>query len=362
MLNIQKTLLPPADRKTPPPSDKLGFGEVFTDHCLVMRHTPDKGWHDAKIHPYADFNLHPAAKILHYGQGIFEGMKAYCDANKDITLFRPDKNMERLNISARRLCLPEIAPALAMDAITQLVLQDRAWIPEATGTSLYIRPYMMGIQATLGVKASKECLFCVILSPVGAYYAEGFGPTKILVTEDYARAAAGGTGNCKVIGNYAASLIAGEMAQKAGYAQVLWLDSSTRKYVEEVGAMNIFFVREGKLVTPRLNGSILPGITRDSILTLAREKGMETEERDVEIAEVIAGIESGTISECFGSGTAAVISPVSTIGFRGRDYLIGKGQNFPTSNLFFDAITSLQYGRTPDTHNWVQKIGSKRTA
>ena len=362
MLDIQTTLLDPRDRGAPPASGKLGFGEVFTDHYLSLRYTPEKGWNDACIQPYAAFNLHPAAKILHYGQGLFEGLKAYCGANKDVTLFRPDKNLERLNISAERLCLPTIDPQMALAAIERLVMLEKEWIPEAPGTSLYIRPYMMGIQPTLGVKASKECLFCVILSPVGAYYAEGFGPTKIMVTEEFARAALGGTGNCKVIGNYAASLIAGEKAQSQGYAQVLWLDSATRKYVEEVGAMNIFFVQEGKLVTPRLNGSILPGVTRDSLLVLAREKGLAVEERDIEIAEVISGIESGALSECFGSGTAAVISPVSTIGWRGRDYVIGKSQNFPMSNLFFEALTGIQYGNAPDTHGWVRKIGSKRDA
>ncbi len=353
MPDIAVTLAQPGERRARPASDSdLPFGKIFTDHVFSMKYAAGKGWHDAAIRPYAALALDPASTILHYGQGVFEGMKAFCGADKDLYLYRPESHIRRLNVSAQRLCIPPLDPDFVLKAIQTLVMLDKDWMPETVGTALYIRPFIMGVDNYIGVKAASEYLFNVLLCPVGAYYREGFGPTKILVTEDYARAALGGTGACKVIGNYAASLLAAEMAHSKGYSQVLWLDSATKKMVEEVGMMNVFFHINDRLVTPRLNGSILPGITRDSILTLAREKGLAVDERDLSIEEVIRSIENGSLKECFGSGTAAVVSPVSTLGWRDRDYTIGSGRAFPLAEQFFKDITDLQYGRTTDTHGW----------
>ena len=293
--------------------NKLGFGIHFTDHMFNMDYNREEGWHRPRIEPYAAFSMDPATMVLHYGQGIFEGLKAYRTPTDKIQLFRPRNNIRRLNYSARKLCIPEFDEDRVLDGLKQLVTLEKDWVPRAAGTSLYIRPTIIATDPFLGVRASYTYRFFIIMSPVGAYYPEGFNPVKIMVTRDHVRAVRGGVGDTKTMGNYAASLLAGEMAHQAGYTQVLWLDGVEQKYVEEVGSMNIFFVIDNELITPMLNGSILPGITRDSVLLLARQWGLKVSERKISIDEVMSAHDSGTLTEIFGSGTAAVISPVGEL-------------------------------------------------
>ncbi|MBX6422805.1 branched-chain amino acid aminotransferase [Thermosulfurimonas sp. F29] len=343
----------PEDRRRPVPELKnLVFGRLFTEHMFVMEYDCEKGWHSARIEPYHSIELDPAAIVLHYAQTIFEGLKAYYGVDGRIRLFRPRENMRRLNRGAERLCMPRVDEEFVLSAIKRLVLIDRAWIPREKGAALYIRPFMFGTEPSLGVKPSHSYLFLVILSPVSAYYQEGFNPVKIYVTDEFVRAAPGGTGEVKAGGNYAASLKAAELARKKGYTQVLWLDAVERRYVEEVGTMNIFFYFKDELVTPALSGSILPGITRDSVLRLARHWGLPVSERRVSIEEVIEGIESGRLRECFGTGTAAVISPVGALSYRGREYLINNGETGPLARRLFDELTAIQYGEKEDPFDW----------
>ena len=342
--------------KPKPEQNALGFGKYFTDHMLVIRYTEGRGWHDGVIQPYQDFSLDPAAMVLHYGQAIFEGMKAYRGENGAIHLFRPTANLERMNRSAERMCMPQLPVAEVFEALKQLLRLDQEWIPSTRGATLYIRPTMIATEAALGVRPAKEYIFFVILSPVGAYYPEGFNPVKIFVTDTYVRAVPGGVGHVKTAGNYAASIMAAVEAQRQGFTQVLWLDAVERRYIEEVGTMNIFFVINDEIITPPLGGSILPGVTRDSVLQVLRDWGHSVSERRISIDEVMAAQEQGTLQEIFGTGTAAVISPVGSLHYKDKDCLVNGGKTGVLSQRLFDEIQDIQYGRKPDQHGWVVRL------
>lgn len=351
-LSISKTSKP----KNRPDENKLGFGTYFTDHMFLMDYSKEKGWHNARITPYGSLSMDPSTMVFHYGQAIFEGLKAYRTAENKIQLFRPEANLERLNSSARRLCIPPIDEAFGLECLKKLVELESEWVPRPEGTSLYIRPTVIATDPFLGVRASFTYTYFIILSPVGAYYPEGFAPVKIWVTTSYVRAVPGGVGETKTAGNYAASLYAGEKAHENGYTQVLWLDGVERRYVEEVGAMNIFFVIDGELITPSLSGSILPGVTRDSVLKLARHWNMKVSERRISIDEVMEAHEKGKLDECFGTGTAAVISPVGELRYKDKVIKIGDGSVGPVANKFYKAITDIQYGRSSDPFNWIVPV------
>ncbi len=342
--------------KPKPDETNLGFGTIFTDHMFNMDYGVEKGWHNPRIEPYAPFSMEPSTMVLHYGQGVFEGLKAYRTEKGDIRLFRPQANFSRLNSSNRKLCIPEIDEAFALEALKQLLEVEKDWVPKAPGTSLYIRPTIIAMDPFLGVRASHTYRFYIILCPVGAYYAEGFNPVKIMVTKDHVRAVRGGVGDTKTMGNYAASLLAGDKAHQAGYTQVLWLDGVEQKYIEEVGAMNIFFVMGDELVTPALSGSILPGITRDSVIQLAKMWGMKVSERKISIDEVMDAADSGELKEIFGSGTAAVISPVGELKYEDREIIVGDGTVGPVARKFFDSIQNIQYGQDEDPANWIERV------
>ncbi len=355
-MSMQLTVTRRDQLKSKPDENKLGFGTLFTDHMFNMDYAPDKGWHNARIEPYAPFVLDPATMIFHYGQGIFEGLKAYRTADGHIQMFRPQANLKRMNYSAGKLCIPKIDEAFALEALKELLRVEQAWVPSAPGTSLYIRPTVIATDPYLGVRASHTYRFYIILSPVGAYYPEGFNPVKIMVTREHVRAVRGGIGDTKTMANYAASLLAGEKAHEAGYTQVLWLDGVEQKYVEEVGSMNILFVIDGELVTPMLNGSILPGVTRDSVLALAKSWGMPVSERRISIDEVFEAHTAGRLSEIFGSGTAAVVSPVGELKYEDRVITIGGGKVGPVAQRLFDIISDIQYGRAKDTLGWIEPV------
>jgi branched-chain amino acid aminotransferase len=346
----------PAERKQKPADESaLGFGRIFTDHFFTLQYHDDRGWHDAKVEPYRLLQLDPTAMCLHYGQEIFEGMKAYRGAD-GIYLFRPKDNINRMNVSAERLCMPVVDPEVFMAGLLELLEVDRDWIPHGEGTSMYIRPTMIATEAALGVHPADSYLFFIVLCPVGAYYPEGFGPTKIYVTEEYCRSVRGGVGYCKAAGNYAASLYASKVAKEMGYTQVLWLDAVERKYVEEVGTSNIFFVIDGELVTPPLTGALLGGITRDSVIKMARHWNVTVSERLITIDEIIAAQADGRLQEVFASGTAAVVSPVGQIYYRGHEYVInGGGIGQLTEKLYYE-IQDIQYGRKDDPFGWRIKI------
>lgn len=334
----------------------LGFGKYTTDHMFLTDYTHGKGWHDARIEPYGDLRLDPTAMVLHYNQEVFEGLKAYHLPDGGIGLFRPEKNIERMNASARRMVMPELDPDLFLRAMKKLILLDRAWIPKSEGTSLYIRPTMIATERALGVRPSKEYLFFIILGPVGAYYPEGFNPTRIYVSDKYVRAARGGVGEAKTSGNYGATLYVSQQATRKGYTQVLWLDAIERKYVEEVGTSNIFFFINDKLVTPPLGGTILPGVTRDSVLQLAKHWGLNVSECPISIDEVVDGCQSGSLKEMFATGTAAVISPVGVICYKGEDFQVGDGDTGELSKRLYDELTGIQYGRKEDPFGWRVRI------
>lgn len=342
-------------RKAKPDFTKLGFGRYFTDHMLVMDYADGK-WSDPEIVPFENLSMSPATNILHYAQGIFEGVKAYKDAEGKITSFRLEENFARMNRSAQRLCMPTIDAKVVMDALKELLILEQDWIPTAPGTALYIRPTMIATDPMLGVHAAHTYKFFIILSPVGAYYANGLQPTKILVEDEYVRVAVGGTGEAKCMGNYAASLLASEMAIKKGYDQVLWLDAKEHKYAEEVGAMNMFFVIDGEIITPALVGSILPGITRKSAIELLRSEGYKVTERRISIDEIVKAYEEGKLDEAFGTGTAAVISPVGIIGYKGRDMVINNQEMGKITAELYDKLTGIQYGRLEDKFGWVNHI------
>jgi branched-chain amino acid aminotransferase len=342
--------------KTKPDDASLGFGTLFTDHMLNMDHSLDDGWHAARIEPYGSIEMDPATMFLHYGQGVFEGLKAYRTESGQIQLFRPQENVKRLNRSCRRLCIPEIDEDFALESLKQLIALEKDWVPGAPETSLYIRPTIIAMDPFLGVRASHTYRYFIILSPVGAYYPEGFNPVKILVTSEYVRAVRGGVGEAKTPGNYASSLLAGDMAHEAGYTQVLWLDGVEQKYLEEVGSMNIFFVIDDEIITPELNGSILPGVTRKSVIELARHWNEKVSERKVSIDELFEAHAAGRLKEVFGSGTAAVISPVGQIKYGDQVITINDNQTGPVAQKFYNAITDIQYGKAEDPLGWVVPV------
>jgi branched-chain amino acid aminotransferase len=343
--------------KEKPSPDNLGFGVHFTDHMFFMKWTREDGWSDAKICPYQEFSLDPACMVFHYGQAIFEGLKAYKGKDGQLFLFRPNDNFERMNNSALRMCMPRLPIDKVVKALKALVYLEKDWIPDVEGASLYIRPTMMGVQPVLGVSPSNEYYFFIILSPVGAYYAEGCNPTKIFVTDTYSRAVKGGVGSVKTCGNYAASLYASELAKKEGFTQVLWLDACEHKYVEEVGTSNIFFRIGDQLVTPPLEGSILGGLTRNSVITLAGSWGVDVVERRISIDEVIDANKSGDLKEVFGSGTAAVISPVGELYYKGESVIINNGETGELSKRLFDELQAIQHGYQDDPFKWVVRVG-----
>jgi branched-chain amino acid aminotransferase len=323
---------------------------------FLMDYQEGEGWRDPRIEPYGPFMLDPAALILHYGQEVFEGLKAYRRKDGGIQLFRPADNFSRMNRSAARLCMPPVEVEFMIQALRELVALDQDWVPRTRGTSLYIRPTMIATNAALGVKVSPEYLFYIITGPVGAYYSGGFKPTRIMVTEDYVRAVPGGMGEAKTSGNYAASLMASEAAARKGYSQVLWLDGVHRRYVEEVGTSNIFFLLEDGLVTPPLKGTILPGITRDSVITLARDWGIPVHERLITIDEVMEAAASGALRESFATGTAAVVSPVGELAYKEQTVSINGGKPGELAVRLYDELTGIQYGERPDRHGWVVTI------
>ncbi|BAU28330.1 branched chain amino acid aminotransferase [Aneurinibacillus soli] len=349
---VEKTQHP----KTKPDQQNLGFGKHFTDHMFLMNYTAGEGWHDARIVPYAPLSLDPAAMVFHYGQAVFEGLKAYKTEGGRVLLFRPDQNLERLNISNERLSIPQIDEALVLEGIKELVRTDADWIPTAEGTSLYIRPFIIATDAALGVHPSPQYLLIVILSPVGAYYPEGLKPVKINVESEYVRAVRGGTGVAKTAGNYAASLRAQEEAEKQGYAQVLWLDGVEKKYIEEVGSMNVFFKINGEVVTPALNGSILSGVTRRSIIQILQDKEIPVVERRISIEELYEASVNGTLEEAFGTGTAAVISPIGELNWEDKQITINKGEIGQVSQELYDTLTGIQNGKVKDTFGWTFEV------
>lgn len=347
-----------SDQLKPKPNDesKLGFGNIVTDHMFLMDYEAGKGWFNPRIVPYGTFEIDPAAMAIHYGQEIFEGLKAYRGKDSGIYLFRSKENFKRFNRSAARVCMPEVDIDFAMKAMKQLILLDKEWVPRNEGTSLYIRPAMLATEPHLGVRPSKEYLFFIIIGPVGAYYKEGLNPIKIFVEDKYIRAAVGGTGEAKTAGNYAASLLAAEKAKEKGFTQVLWLDAAERKYVEEVGTMNMVFVIEDEVITAPLTGSILPGITRDSALHLVKEWGLKVSERSLAIDDVIKAAKEGRLKEAFGTGTAAVISPVGQITYKGEDHIVGNGKMGELSQRLYNEIVGIQYGEKEDPYGWREKI------
>ncbi|MGM0426896.1 MAG: branched-chain amino acid aminotransferase [Thermodesulfobacteriota bacterium] len=347
-----------SDQLKPKPADesKLGFGDLLTDHMFLMNHETRKGWFDPRIEPFHDLEINPAAMVFHYGQEVFEGLKAYRGQDGKINLFRPRKNFERMNRSARRLCMPEVDTDLVMEGMKQLILLDREWVPKSPGTSLYIRPTMLATEPHLGVRPAQTYLFYIIIGPVGAYYKEGLNPVRIYVEDFFVRAAVGGTGEAKTSGNYAASLLAAEEAKEKGFTQVLWLDAKERKYVEEVGTMNMFFLIDDEVITAPLTGTILPGVTRQSVIRLVTDWGFKVSERSLSIDEVVQAATEGRLKEAFGTGTAAVISPVGQITYMGQNYVVAGGKMGEVSQRLYDEIVAIQYRQKPDPYGWVEMI------
>lgn len=351
-ITIERTTAP----KVKPPQDKLGFGVHFTDHMFIMNYSAGQGWHQARIIPYQPITLDPAAKVFHYGQTVFEGLKAYRTEEGKVQLFRPDANMNRLNRSNDRMSIPAIPVDLALEAVKELTNIDQEWIPNGEGNSLYIRPFVIATEALLGVHPSHEYQFIIIMSPVGAYYPEGINPVKIFVESRYVRAMIGGVGEAKTAGNYAAGLKAQEGANELGYSQVLWLDGAEHKYVEEVGSMNVFFKIDGTVYTPSLNGSILDGITRNSTIQLLKHWNIPVEERVLSIEEIYEAGRNGKLEEAFGSGTAAVISPVGELNWLGEKLVINEGKTGAISQKLYNNLTGIQYGKQEDPFNWMVEV------
>jgi branched-chain amino acid aminotransferase, group II len=339
-------------KEIPGEENPLVFGTIFTDHMFIMDYSVEKGWYDSRIVPYQPISLEPSAMVFHYGQEMFEGLKAYKSPTGNTLLFRPEKNIQRANSTNERICIPTIPEEDFLQAIKAVVKMDEAWIPTKEGTSLYIRPFIIATDPFLGVRASSTYKFMIILSPVGAYYPEGLNPVKIWIEKDYVRAVVGGIGEAKAGANYVASLKAQEKAHAAGYSQVLWLDGVHRKYIEEVGAMNIFFKINGIVVTPELTGSILPGVTRDSVLRLCEKWGYKVEERKISVEDLEEAIETGTLEEIWGTGTAAVISPVGELRIQDRTVKVADGNIGELSKKLYDTVTGIQLGRLEDELDW----------
>ena len=353
-MEIKKILT--ATPKEKPAADTLGFGKYFTDHMFMMDYTEGQGWHDARIIPFAPIAIHPASTVLHYGSEIFEGLKAYRRADGAVQLFRPIENIRRMNNSAERMCLPQIPEDMALEALTEFVKTEQEWTPSAPGTSLYLRPFMFGNDESLGVHAVHNATYVIIASPVGSYYKEGINPVKIMIETEDVRAVRGGTGEAKCGGNYAASNRAGKRAEEKGYSQVLWLDGVHRKYIEEVGAMNVMFKINGEIVTPALSGSILPGITRKSIIEVLKDKGYTVSERLLSIDELTAAMADGTLEEAWGCGTAAVVSPIGELAYDGEKYPVNGGEIGPVTQMLYDTLTGIQWGKIDDPYGWTVQL------
>lgn len=349
---VTKTTAP----KEKPDPNKLGFGQIFTDHMFLMNYTEGVGWHDGRIVPYGPLPIEPACMVLHYAQEVFEGMKAYRWADGSVHLFRPEENARRMQASNERLCIPPVDVDTFVQAVKETVAMDSDWVPSGGGRSLYIRPFVFGTDNKLGVHASHTYLFSVICSPSGSYYANGMNPVDIYVESRDVRAVRGGTGYTKCGGNYAASIRAGEVAEKAGYAQVLWLDGVEQKYVEEVGSMNVMFKIAGKVITPALNGSILPGITRKSCLELIRYWNIPVEERAISAEELFEAAENGTLEEAWGTGTAAVISPIGKMGWKDKTVTINGGKIGELSQKLYDTLYGIQTGEVEDFMGWTVPV------
>lgn len=352
-IRIEKTTCP---KEKPGQDNPLVFGTIFTDHMFEMDYEEGKGWHDPRVVPYHKLELEPSSMVFHYGQEMFEGLKAYKAEDGRILLFRPDKNIERANRSNRRLCIPELPEDVFMEGLERVVSVDRDWIPTKPGTSLYIRPFVIATDPFLGVRPSHTYKFMIILSPVGAYYESGLDPVKIWIEDEYVRAVKGGIGEAKTGGNYVASLASQVKAHDEGYSQVLWLDGVHRKYIEEVGAMNIFFKINGTVITPELNGSILPGVTRDSVIALCKEWKIPVEERRISVDEVVEAAKSGEMEECFGTGTAAVVSPVGELRYEEERMAIGGGKVGELTQKFYDTITGIQLGKIIGPDGWSVEV------
>lgn len=352
-LTIEKS----TNLKEKPSNESLGFGNVFTDHMFVMDYAIDKGWYNQQIVPYQDIKISPACMAIHYGQSVFEGLKAYATTSGKTLLFRPLENLKRLNRSNERMCIPEIDIELVLNYIKELINLDKEWIPKKPGTALYIRPFVFATDPLLGVSPSATYKFMVILSPVGAYYKEGLNPVNIYVETNYVRSVRGGVGFAKTCGNYAASLKAQKESKQKGFSQVLWLDALERKYVEEVGTMNIFFKIGDKIITPPITeGSILPGVTRDSVITLLKSWDIDVVERKISIDEVLEASDNSTLKEVFGTGTAAVISPVGKLTYNEKEIEINNMQIGELSSKIYDTVTGMQYGKLEDNFEWLIEI------
>lgn len=351
-IKIVKTKNP----KVKPDPATLGFGKIFSDHMFVMDYTSDKGWHDARIVPFENISLHPASTVLHYGAEIFEGLKAYRRKDGKVQLFRPIENVRRMNNSAERLCLPQIPEEDLLQAIKEFVKVEQDWTPSNEGTSLYLRPFMFGNDESLGVHTVHNASFYIIASPVGSYYKEGINPVKIMIEDTDVRAVRGGTGYAKCGGNYAASTRAGEKAAQMGYSQVLWLDGVERKYIEEVGAMNVMFKIKGEVVTPMLSGSILPGITRKSCIEVLKKAGYKVSERLLSVDELSKAMKDGTLEEAWGCGTAAVVSPIGELCYKGVKYTVNNGKIGEVTQKLYDTLTGIQWGKIKDDFGWTVAI------
>lgn len=352
-IKIVKTSAPKAK---PADETKLGFGKIFSDHMFLMDYTQGKGWHDARIVPYGPFQLDPACVVFHYAQELFEGMKAYRAVNGAIQLFRPECNGARMQDSCERMCIPTIPVDDFVQAVKALVEIDKDWVPHTDGTSLYIRPFVFATDVGMGVHASHNYTFCIICAPSGAYYAEGIDPVRIYVEDEYIRAAPGLTGYTKCGGNYAASIKAGALAEEKGFAQVLWLDGVEKKYVEEVGAMNIMFKIDGKIYTAACSGTVLPGVTRRSCIELLKDWGYEVIEGKLAIEDVMKAGHEGRLEEVFGTGTAAVVSPVKELDWKGDKVFINDGKIGDVTQKLYDTMTGIQWGRLPDEKGWVVPV------
>ena len=354
MLNISITKC--ASPKAKPDSSALGFGKIFTDHMFIADYSHEKGWYNARIIPFANISLHPASTVLHYGSEIFEGLKAYRRADGKVQLFRPLENIRRMNNSAERLCLPQMPEEDMLQALLTFVDMEQDWTPSAPGTSLYLRPFLFGNDESLGVHAVHNATFVIIASPVGSYYAEGINPVRIMIEDEDVRAVRGGTGYAKCGGNYAASNRAGERAAQKGYSQVLWLDGVERKYIEEVGAMNVMFKIDGEIVTPALTGSILPGITRKSCIEVLKDLGYKVSERLLSVDELMDALKNGKLEEAWGCGTAAVVSPIGKLMYEDVEYPINGEKIGDTTKKLYDILTGIQWGTVEDKYGWIYKV------
>lgn len=343
-------------REKPVDHSKISFGKTFSDHMFLMNYTGEKGWHNARIVPHGPISIDLGSMVFHYAQEIFEGMKAYRTKDDEIQLFRPNENFKRMANSARRLSMPPVDDDMFLEALTSLLLLDKEWIPKEPGASLYIRPFMIATDVGLGVQASDSYLFCILTSPVGNYYPEGLNPIKILIEDKDVRAVRGGTGEAKCGGNYAASIRASAKAKEKGFSQVLWLDGIEQKYIEEVGAMNVMFKVDGKIITPSLNGSVLSGVTRKSCIELLEKWGYEVVERPISVDELMDFIRLGKLEEAFGTGTAAVITPIGELNYKGNNFVIGEGNIGPVTQKLYDGLTGIQRGEAKDLFNWTVKV------